>query len=130
MTPSDPSKEVLNQLLERAAVERDRAKFLELLRQINRLRAERWLMRASSEVPSGPRPSLESDRFDIFSGPPDKDAAWLEAVVGIDRARERISEIAASAPGEYFIFHARSHGILGHLHGTPAVISPLRKGAA
>jgi hypothetical protein len=53
--------------------------------------------------------------FDIFSGTTDKDAMWMEAVEGLASARERMEEIASSAPGRYFIFAQRSRAILARI---------------
>ena len=43
--------------------------------------------------------------FDIFSGTR-KDAVWIETVEGLSAARERLQQIAAEKPGQYFIFSA------------------------
>ena len=42
--------------------------------------------------------------FDLFSGKPGKNAVWKEAVAGLSAARERMEQIAAEKPGEYFIY--------------------------
>jgi hypothetical protein len=55
---------------------------------------------------------LKEPIFDIFSGVPDKNAIWLEAVEGLSNARARMHEIAAQFPGQYFVFSAVSHSIL------------------
>ena len=57
--------------------------------------------------------SLETDVFDLFSGKPDRDALWLEAVEGLEIARRRIAELARLKPGPYFIFHSSDHAIMG-----------------
>ena len=51
-------------------------------------------------------------RFDIFSGAPDKDAVWIEAVPGLSNARERMEEIAREIPGRYFVFSIHSRALL------------------
>ena len=107
------SKEQLDRLLEEAAVERDRSKFLELLREINRVRAARWLA-SGQRMPGAPPSNMDTDMFDLFAGPPDRDAAWLESVVGLEKAKNRVNELAAENPGEYFVFHSRSHTVLVH----------------
>lgn len=51
-------------------------------------------------------------RFDIFSGANDKDAMWIESVEGFPKARERMEQIAAQAPGKYFVFSSHSRAVL------------------
>jgi hypothetical protein len=51
-------------------------------------------------------------RFDIFSGTPDKDAVWVECVLGLSNARGRMEQIAAQKPGRYFLFSLLSHSVL------------------
>ena len=58
---------------------------------------------------------VKEPTFDIFSGASDKDALWVEAVQGLARARERMEEIAAEKPGQYFLFSTASHAILGRI---------------
>jgi hypothetical protein len=41
--------------------------------------------------------------FDIFSGFPKDNPRWLEAIIGLSNARERMEQIAAKKPGQYFI---------------------------
>jgi hypothetical protein len=89
MSPvSEPfeGQDQLDSLLEQAAMEQDRAKFHELLRKINRLRAARWLA-SGVERPGFPPANLNLDSFSIFAGPPNRDAARLETVIGLDQAR-------------------------------------------
>ena len=46
---------------------------------------------------------METDTFDIFTGSPGRStSSWAEAVIGIDRARARMQEIAATSPGDYY----------------------------
>jgi hypothetical protein len=58
-----------------------------------------------------------ADSFDIFSGHSDRDAVWLEAVEGLANAIQRMHEIAAERPGEYFIFDA--NGVVSLLDNRP-----------
>ena len=55
---------------------------------------------------------VSEPRFDIFSGAPDKDAMWIEAVSGMAKARERMEEIAREIPGRYFVFSIHSRVLL------------------
>jgi hypothetical protein len=51
-------------------------------------------------------------RLDIFAGTLDENPVWMEAVRGMVRARQRMNEMAAEAPGKYFIFSTFSHTVL------------------
>jgi len=53
--------------------------------------------------------------IDIFSGGPDKDPMWLETVDGISKARERMEQLAAEAPGRYFLFSTTAQAILAEI---------------
>ena len=57
-------------------------------------------------------------RFDIFSGSPDKDAMWIEAVSGLAKARERMEELAQQVPGRYFVFATHSRSLLAKIDTT------------
>jgi hypothetical protein len=79
---------------------------------------------------------METDTFDIFTGFPGRStSSWAEAVIGIDRALARMQEIAATNPGDYFIYSARNGSILGrinngHLRAQPELASSKRKATA
>jgi len=53
--------------------------------------------------------------FEIFSGLPEENAMWLEAVAGLADARSRMEHIAAETPGAYFIFSALGHAIVAKI---------------
>jgi hypothetical protein len=55
---------------------------------------------------------MKEPSFDIFSAGPDKDTVWIEAVQGLSNARERMEQIAAEKPGQYFVFSNGSDTIL------------------
>jgi hypothetical protein len=55
---------------------------------------------------------MHDETYDIFSGTTNKDAVWLEAVIGLDEARRCVKSRAASVPGNYFVFHAETRSIL------------------
>jgi hypothetical protein len=119
MSPSNEiSKETLNQLLEQAVAEPDRERFLELLREIGqRIARTRGKGRPLKAISF--RRSMETETFDLFAGPPDRNAVWRESVVGIDPARKRMEEIAATFPGEYFIFHEASRAVVARTNSQP-----------
>jgi hypothetical protein len=75
-TQPEHADEILNQLLHEAAAEKDRAKWIELLRKINRVRAEKWL---KSPKPAQREPRIEDELeiLDIFMGVPDSDAVCM-----------------------------------------------------
>jgi hypothetical protein len=46
-------------------------------------------------------------KFDIFKKLPDGHPMWVKAVDGLEEAKNQLSRLAASSPGEYFIFSVR-----------------------
>jgi hypothetical protein len=58
---------------------------------------------------------MKEPTFDIFSGGPDKDPLWLETVIGLSNARERMQQIAAREPGQYFLFSAQTQTVLARI---------------
>jgi hypothetical protein len=46
--------------------------------------------------------------FDIFKAEPDGSVLWRESAVTVEDARARARELAALAPGEYFILSHRT----------------------
>ena len=65
---------------------------------------------------------MQEPTFDIFRGPNDKDAVWVEAVNSLSDARKRMEEIAVANPGQYFVSNPFSHFILARID-TRKVIS-------
>jgi hypothetical protein len=61
---------------------------------------------------------FQEPRFDIFSGSPDNDAMWIEAVSGLAKARERMEELAQQVPGRYFVFATHSRSLLATIDTT------------
>jgi CheY-like chemotaxis protein len=57
----------------------------------------------------------DEPRFDIFAGPPDKDAMWLEAVTGLGKARDRMQTLASQFPGRYFVLSIYRHEVLAQI---------------
>jgi len=55
----------------------------------------------------------ESAMYDIFMRFPDGTPLWLEAVEGLDEARQRLAALArTSEAAEYFIYSEKSGGII------------------
>ena len=55
---------------------------------------------------------MKEPNCDFFSGVPDRNPVWLEAVQGLSNARARMHEIAAQTPGQYFVFSVGSRAVL------------------
>jgi hypothetical protein len=51
-------------------------------------------------------------KFDIFRKLPDGHPLWVKAVDGLEEAKNQIACLAASSPGEYFIYSARNGSIV------------------
>jgi hypothetical protein len=65
--------------------------------------------------------TIDEPRFDIFFGPADRYAVWVESVCGLANARDRMEILAAEKPGVYFLFSNRDHAILGTIDTTPPI---------
>jgi len=59
---------------------------------------------------------MNETTFDIFSGAPEENGLWIEAVEGLSNARQRMGQIAAQTPGKYFLFSRSSHSILTRIN--------------
>jgi hypothetical protein len=51
-------------------------------------------------------------KFDIFKKLPDGTPLWVEAIDGLEEARTQLSRLAASSPGEYFIYSLQNRSIV------------------
>ncbi len=58
---------------------------------------------------NGLRPT---ETLDIFSVPSDGKPIWIRECAGLQQAREIMQQIAASSPGEYFIFHVPTGAVI------------------
>jgi hypothetical protein len=47
-------------------------------------------------------------KFDIFKKLPDGHPLWVKAVEGLEEARAQLARLAATSPGEYFIYSVRN----------------------
>ena len=72
---------------------------------------------------------MHEPTFHIFMGTFDKDAEWLEAVEELSIARQRMEEIAAAAPGRYFVFGQDSHAVLARMDTRKSVVIPFHRKA-
>jgi hypothetical protein len=50
-----------------------------------------------------------SSKYDIFAKIPETPLTWIESVEGIDEAQKRLISLAASTPGDYFIWDLSEH---------------------
>ena len=112
---NSPTMRTLRELVDRAAVENNKAKFSELLAEITRTLDG---SRKRHSAPMVAASNSEKDTFDIFSGMPDRDAVWVKAVDGIEEVKAQIEQIAADEPGDYFVFHVASREVLFQIRGT------------
>ena len=62
---------------------------------------------------------MNEGTFDIFSGAPEEQGLWVEAVEGLSNARQRMGQIAAEERGKYFLFSRSSRSILTRMNGSP-----------
>ncbi len=65
--------------------------------------------------------------FDIFSTLPDGSPLWLEAVEGLDEARQRLYGLLRSRPGEYFIYSEKTGGVVERVPGESNESHPPEK---
>jgi hypothetical protein len=54
---------------------------------------------------------VDEETFDIFSGAPEENGLWVEAVEGLSSAHQRMRQIAAETPGEYFLLSSTDQSI-------------------
>jgi len=100
--PQRDVRQLINQALTEENCERFEEKLAEILRVLNE---------DDDELSADGRSSVNRPTditFDIFSGLPDRDSVWIDAVVGIDKTRQRMNQLTAEKPGDYFIFDVRS----------------------
>ena len=65
------------------------------------------------------RTGMGRDVFDIFAGTSERNAVWREDATTLKRARERMQQIAAAQPGDYFIYHTESQTIVERTSTKP-----------
>jgi len=57
---------------------------------------------------------MDEGTFDIFSGAPEENGLWVEAVEGLSKAQRRMGQIAAERPG-VFLFDGNNRSILSQI---------------
>ena len=55
---------------------------------------------------------MDEETFDIFSGDPEEQGLWIEAIAGLSNARRRMAQISEDTPGKYFLFSGASQRVL------------------
>jgi hypothetical protein len=55
---------------------------------------------------------MSAPLYDIFSGHPNEDPLWVEAVDSLAAANQRMAEHARQNPGPYFIFCHKNKAVL------------------
>jgi hypothetical protein len=51
-------------------------------------------------------------KFDIFMRLPDGQPMWIKAVETFEEAKRQLKQIAATSPGDYFIFDTRNGQVI------------------
>jgi hypothetical protein len=59
------------------------------------------------------------ETFDIFLGIPEKPVMWMSCVEGRSNARDRMEQMAAAAPGRYFLFCTGTHTSICEIETFP-----------
>ena len=65
-------------------------------------------------------------KFDVFRRLPDGQPLWIQAVDGLHEAKLLSLRLAATSPGEYFIYNPRDGSIISALDLQPARTSVSR----
>jgi len=53
--------------------------------------------------------------YDLFSGAPEEDVLWLEAVDGLNNAIDRMTQRSRENPGRYFVYSAGSQAVVASI---------------
>jgi sarcosine oxidase gamma subunit len=67
---------------------------------------------------------MTAPKLDILRRKRDGSFIWMEAAQDMQAAKNRLEELVAVAPGEYFVFDQRSQEIVAKLASRPANASP------
>jgi hypothetical protein len=74
---------------------------------------EEWragcVVSVSSKLRSG---EFMDAKLDIFKRLPDGQPLWVKAVDGLEEAKAQLAQLAASAPGDYFIYSVKLGRVL------------------
>jgi hypothetical protein len=70
---------------------------------------------------------VDEPTFDIFRGTIEQTAEWIESVLGLSNALDRMEEIAASVPDQYFVCRQQGQAVLSRLDTRKVPLWPERK---
>ena len=57
--------------------------------------------------------------LDIYKGIFAQGQQWMESVHGLEGAQERMEQLAAEQPGDYFVFDPQDHRVLSTINPSP-----------
>jgi hypothetical protein len=69
-------------------------------------------LRFSREGQSHIGDTMVEAKLDIFKKLPDGQPIWIKAVNGFNEAKLQLTQLAASSPGDYFIFNTRTGQVI------------------
>jgi hypothetical protein len=72
---------------------------------------------------------MDLPKYDIFSGRDHHDALWIEAVLGLAAANDRMRELATHKPGPYFVFCTAQGSVVARVDTTNACDSETERAA-
>ncbi len=61
---------------------------------------------------------MSGTTYDLFKGSSQENAMWIEALEGLEAARERMNRLAANHSSDYFLFH--SGNVIASVKGSKA----------
>ncbi len=61
------------------------------------------------------------EKFDLFLRLPDGQPVWIKAVESLEVARNQLAQMAASLPGEYFIFNTTNGQLITNYADTQSL---------
>ena len=53
--------------------------------------------------------------YDLFSGAPEEDVLWLEAVDGLNNAIDRMTQRSRENPGRYFVYSSNTQTVIASI---------------
>ena len=73
---------------------------------------------------------MDEPMLDIFRGTFDANAERIEVVFGLEKACERMEELAEAKPERYFVYSRHSHSVLARIDARKSVVIPFQRRAA
>jgi len=53
--------------------------------------------------------------YDVFSGAPEEEVLWVEAVDGLNHAIDRMTQRSRENPGRYFVYNTSSQTVVASI---------------